>query len=320
MIRKNRISNPELFQGRKKQNHYFEGWYFKHVSSNGAHCLSIISGINFESAKPSAFIQIIIGPLFKSYYIDFDYEDFSWSDEPFQINIRKNSFSLDQIKLDIKTPLITFKGEIKYNNRISIDRSLFCPNIMGVFAYFKFMQCNHGVLSLNHDLNGQISYNNQIFDFDNGKGYIEKDWGDSFPKKYCWLQCNNFEDDSVSIFLSIARIPFLTRQFIGFIGVLRIGEKQYRFATYNQSSVLKAIFKNGILSIDIKRKSQRLKVEAFVKEGLTLKAPHKGIMKKDIKETLEGQVNVSLYDHNILIFEGKGSCAGVEVVDWKDLK
>ena len=41
---------------------------------------------------------------------------------------------------------------------------------------------------MNHTVNGVLMINNEEIDINNGKGYIEKDWGTSFPKKYIWIQ------------------------------------------------------------------------------------------------------------------------------------
>ncbi|QII81181.1 hypothetical protein G7057_00970 [Jeotgalibaca arthritidis] len=41
-----------------------------------------------------------------------------------------------------------------------------------------------------------------------GKGYIEKDWGRSFPKNYIWIQSNHFNDNQRSLFFSYAHIPY----------------------------------------------------------------------------------------------------------------
>ena len=55
------IKNPELFQGIKKlknYKNYFEGWYFKNTSNENS--ISFISGININSKKKYAFIQITL--------------------------------------------------------------------------------------------------------------------------------------------------------------------------------------------------------------------------------------------------------------------
>jgi tocopherol cyclase len=318
MNKKNRLSHPELFQGINKKRDYFEGWYFKHVSFDGKTTFSLIPGISYEGEKKHAFIQVIIGPEFRSYYISYDIEDFSYQDNPFRVKIDKNIFSLSGINLDIDSSDLKLKGHIKYNKITKIKRSFLEPNIMGFFAYFRFMQCYHGVISLNHELKGEIKYNKSNRNFNNGKGYIEKDWGTSFPKKYCWVQCNHFNKNSVSVIASVAHIPFLGSEFFGFIVVLKLEEKEYRFATYNKSKVVKAEYKDGNLTLSFKRKNIVLEIKTIVKEGLVLKAPKKGIMEDDIKETLEGILAVSLYDKEKLLFSGEGKHAGVEVVDWQN--
>jgi len=88
MKKLSRVKHPEIFQGNKTKADYFEGWYFKHVTQNGAHVFSIIPGVNFENKKQSAFIQILIGPEFKSFYITYDIKRFLCSDTPFSIKMR----------------------------------------------------------------------------------------------------------------------------------------------------------------------------------------------------------------------------------------
>ena len=47
---------------------------------------------------------------------------------------------------------------------------------MGYFAYIPKMECYHGIVSMNHMVNGVIRINDVDIDFNNGKGYVEKDW------------------------------------------------------------------------------------------------------------------------------------------------
>ncbi|CAG8565531.1 14480_t:CDS:2, partial [Racocetra fulgida] len=47
--------------------------------------------------------------------------------------------------------------------------------------------------------------NSKKIGFENGYGYIEKDWGTNFPQSYIWAQTNNFINDKGSSLL--VRIP-----------------------------------------------------------------------------------------------------------------
>ncbi len=102
---------------------------------------------------------------------------------------------------------------------------------------------------------------------------------------------------------------------MGFISILKIGNEQYRFATYNFSKVKSVVYKDDILSIKVKKGRYKLEVHAHVKEGRVLKAPKNGIMEDDIHETLQGITGIKLYKKDALIYSGKSHNAGIEVVD-----
>ena len=52
---------------------------------------------------------------------------------------------------------------------------------MGWYAYLPIMECYHGILSMDHELSGELIYNGDFLAFNKGRGYIEKDWGKNFP-------------------------------------------------------------------------------------------------------------------------------------------
>ena len=74
--------------------------------------------------------------------------------------------------------------------------------------------------------------NAESINFTGGRGYIEKDWGQSFPAGYVWFQSNHFDIAGTSLTASIAVIPWLGSAFRGFIVGLWHQDKLYRFATY----------------------------------------------------------------------------------------
>jgi hypothetical protein len=68
---------------------------------------------------------------------------------------------------------------------------------MGWYSYVPFMECYHGLISIDHKLQGSLQINGQEIDFTEGKGYAEKDWGTSFPEGYVWMQSNHFAEGSL---------------------------------------------------------------------------------------------------------------------------
>ena len=115
---------------------------------------------------------------------------------------------------------------------------------MGIFSWMPFLECSHGVLSFDHTLSGSFEVSSQTekpektrrIDFNNGKGYTEKDWGVTFPSSYIWLQSNHFDSDkTISVFASVANVPApynLPFSFKGYIAALQLGSDLYRFTTY----------------------------------------------------------------------------------------
>jgi len=304
------IKNTEIFQGEKylKTNkEYFEGWYFKNIGNKN---ISFIPGININENEKKSFIQIITNK--KSYFIDYGIDDFKFNHNPFYIKIGNSLFSKERIYIDIndKKQKLKINGDITYSNNINIK-----TNIMGPFVYIPFMECNHGVICMKNKANGLIKINNKRIKFNNGIGYIEKDWGTSFPKNYIWCQGNNFKNKDASFMLAIANIPFKFFNFKGVICSLIINGKEYRFATYNNTKIIKYDIKNNSINISLKKGKYILNIKSKQLNGHKLSAPIKGKMSKDILESITSVVNVTLKENNNVIFSDTSTNCGLEIID-----
>lgn len=320
------INKAELFQGRNKTKNYFEGWYFKNVSVDQKKVISIIPGVSIDTYDKHAFIQTIINNTncnsskIETHYHRFSIDDFSYYDNPFGIVIEKNKFSCNGIELDLVDSDYSLNGKLSFSELTKIKTSVVQPNTMGFFAYFPFMECYHEILSMNHTLNGSINLNEEVISFEHGKGYIEKDWGVSFPKDYIWIQSNNFENPTVSIMCSIANIPFIGTAFKGFICNLVINNTEYRFASYNLSKIKLVEYNDTNVKVLIEKDDLLLDIDAKMANGGNLKAPKNGVMKHIIKEGLNGIVSIKLMKKSEeVIFSGTGNCCGIEVVESLEL-
>lgn len=306
------MRNPELFQGIKKLNknqNYFEGWYFK--NTNNENGISFIPGINIQNENKKTFIQVITND--SSYYVNYDIKDFEYSLNPFFIKIGNNFFSKDGIHINIKEQNLNIYGEVKYSKGENINTNILAPNIMGPFSYIPFMECNHAILCMKNYASGSIKINSHDINFNNDIGYIEKDWGCSFPKSYIWCQGNNFKSSNASFMLSIANIPFKIFEFRGLICVIKIDDKEYKFTTYNNSKILKYDV-NKSINIILKKGDYEINVKSNKDEGLKLSAPVKGRMQKDIYESISSKITVTLKYKNNIIFSDTSSNCGLEVV------
>lgn len=307
------LQNPEVFQGEMKTKYaksYFEGWYFKHTIQNKS--ISFIPGIHIEEGKKSAFIQVITN--FSSYYISYPFDKFSFSYEPFFIRIGNNFFSFDEMKIDLQDTDIKIQGELFYSNHKKINKSFLMPNIMGPFSYLPFMECNHAILSMKHEVNGLLTVNDQSYPFKNGIGYIEKDWGSSFPTSYLWTQANDFENPDCSFFLSVATIPISLFSFTGFICSLILNGKEYRFSTYNGSKIANFRTSSQNFNVVLKQKDMRLHIYSDTKNSFSLKAPRAGSMNREIFESIDASITICLSKQNTVLFEGNSKNCGLEIV------
>jgi len=313
--RLHRLYNPSVFQGLKKKDKYFEGWYFKLVDPEGKHIWSVIPGVSYSDDSHS-FIQLIHANSGLSYYKRFPVEAFTFDVNEFRIQIGPNSFSNKYLTLDIETEDLLLKGELSFIDTQAFPVRLFSPGIMGWYAFVPFMECYHGVVSMQHGLSGKLEINGSTFSFDGGKGYIEKDWGRSMPSDWIWTQSNHFDQKrKASFMLSVARIPWLKGYFPGFLSFLQVDERLYRFASYNGSSVKSLCETEDKVKIELTNKKYMLEVSVSKQDGGMLKAPRHGMMDRDIKECIISSLDLALKNRNgEILFSGTGRYAGLEIV------
>ena len=192
---------------------------------------------------------------------------------------------------------------------------------MGWFSFVPFMQCYHGVTSLDHELSGSLRYGKQpVTSLDGGRGYTEKDWGRGFPKGYVWLQTNHFgTPEPTSLMASVAHIPWLGSYFVGFIVGFYYRGRLHRFATYDGSQrSTERVGESGV-RLTFKRGKYKLVIEATKSRGGSLLSPISGGMTGKVDESLDAVIEVAFYHNSELVFAGQGHHAGLEVAGEVDI-
>lgn len=310
-----RLFHPAVYQGKRNPKNYFEGWYYKHVDASGEHIWSIIFGVSWSNDSHS-FIQIIEGKTGKTDYIRFPLEAFSFHKKYLEVSIGNNKITEQSIDLDLKGEVFSMSGSIQYLETSKFPQKVMAPGIMGWYTYAPFMECYHGVVSMNHMLSGSLTINKKEIDFSGGKGYIEKDWGRSMPSDWIWMQCNHFDEDpDASMMISVARIPWLTGHFPGFLSFIRIAGGVHQFATYNGSKITSLDIREKVVDIILKNRKSSLNISIERNISGLLKAPVQGEMNRKIAESLDARMKVELMDSSgKIIFSGTGSHAGLEIV------
>ncbi|MBK8703923.1 MAG: hypothetical protein IPN33_10055 [Saprospiraceae bacterium] len=302
--------NPDMYHGWGKTRRYFEGWYVKVVDAREEHAMAIIPGMAFEADGAShAFIQVLDGVRCTSKYIEFEPTDFQPSPHDFALTLGQNFFSATRVRL----ALPGLSGELHFSGLEPWPKMLGAPGIMGWYSFVPFMECYHGIVSLDHQINGRLQVLGEEVDFSGGKGYMEKDWGQSFPHSWFWMQTNHFDaEGQVSLTASVAKIPWLGSHFIGYIVGFLYGGRLYRFATYTGASML-ADIQGQEVQLAFRDRRYRIVITAHKVEGGELISPILGEMRGKVVESMQSTVHVEFYDRENLVFSGTGRNAGLEV-------
>lgn len=308
------MSNPDLYHGRLPWNK-FEGWYFKVCSEEAA--FAFIPGIfhGDPGMQPHSFLQILDGASVAYDYITFPAGSFKAADKKLELDVAGNSFSLSEIKLDTDSSLGHVKAELKLDNIRKWDHSGKSQRSMGFYNFLPFMECYSQVCAMDADVSGYVGIGGRTYEFEHGKGYIEKNWGKQFPLSWLWVQCNCFERSNASLSASVGHIPFILGSFNGFLIGLQTGEGFYSFTSMNGSS-LEIRQEARDKAIAVENAGHRLEIATKTSEDafVLCKAPKDGQMIPLVKETLTAAVAVRLTDRRTgkLLFGDTGRNAGIE--------
>jgi hypothetical protein len=304
---------PAMYHGHGKQAPFFEGWYFKVVTADGSRRYAIIPGV-ILGEEGHAFVQVLDGVTGQSAYHIYPLTQFWSSTRGFEIHIGPNRFTQRHITVQIDRPEGQIAGELSFQGVIPWPVSVASPGIMGWYAWAPRLECYHGVLGFDHAIQGNLTVDGQLTDFSGGRGYIEKDWGQSFPDAWVWFQSNHFAIPGVCITASVAIIPWVRRAFRGFIVGLTHNRRLYRFATYTGARVEKLEITDDHVTWVVRDRLHRLEMLALRVEGGLLLGPTKLDMGKRVNETLSATVAVRLTTlAGRELFSGQGRYAGLEV-------
>ena len=292
------MNNPHSFQGTKKKKGYFEGWYLKH--QKGSQMLSVIPAWHIDrEGRAYSSLQIITKE--QSWYFSYPADAFYGSDKKFHVTLNTGKedqsasiFSEKGIYLNIHEDGLDLEGRIIYKNIHHLS-----SDIMGPFRFMPSMQCRHGILSMRHKLYGSLTLNGDRMNFDQGTGYIEKDWGGSFPDAYVWSQSLFPDSGKNSLMLAAAKIPALGLHFNGVLAALDLYGKEYKLATYLGARV-KTDWESRIV---IKQGDYKLRAQLLSGTGRELYAPEQGAMDRKIKESLCCKVRYTFWDQKLKVLD-----------------
>lgn len=296
-----------VLRGNRGRKNYFEGWYFKFVDEANDLVVILIPGISNFNEK-MAFVQYIVHYKSDTWngFLRYEPEAFEIGN-PFFLKFEHGYISKERAELhldflDVRLAMGTFTP---------LKTSLLSPSIMGFFEYLK-MPCFHDVISLRHEVNGEVTIKGERIAF-SGKGYIEGDRGQNFPEFYIWAQCNHFKNSDSSLFLSVADISTKWFKFLGHIAVFYHEGREHRFASYLGSKAKVDVSPDKAhAKVSFWNKKHRLDCEIDLKHGNPLIAPMHDRMDFKIKEQVKSDIRID-FDG----FTDESAFCASELVNWK---
>ncbi len=325
-----RLYDPARFQSAGRQGGWFEGWYFKMVDAQAAHPLALIPGVSHAPhvGDSHSFVQVN-RPGGVTQYHRYAYEEFSFESERFEVRIGPNVFSAEGLFVDL-APLEgepRLSGDVRFGPWTGWPVSALSPGVMGWYRFVPRMECYHGALSFDHTLEGVLHEGDRPLEFTGGRGYTEKDWGTGFPSSWIWAQSNHFSGPGPigagpSVFLSVARIPWMGSSFTGHIAGLLLEGELLRFATYTGSRLASVETGDGSALVVVRDRRRELTVRITGATPGHLKAPVQGAMVGRAEEALDARLSVELRElrggRAGVVFSGEAHPAGVEIMNERD--
>lgn len=274
------------FQGLKKKN-YFEGWYFRYTSKiNYAFIFAITNNVQ----DPHAFIQIFDEQMAECIYKRFDLSSFRF--EHNEVRIDNNVLSLHNVSVHINE----FHLELTFDHTDLLEQSS-----MGYLSKAP-LDCFQEVIMLSGHAAGVM--NNQKTE---GTVYIEKTYGNKFPKRWIWLQSNHSKHNS-AISFSVGYIPFMKRLVKGWLLVLKTDDLLLSFHSLDGSSL--NIGENELI---IKSLNYKVVIKYTQSETIKIVGPkEKAYMSLDVFESITSTACVKVYKKKSLIFEDEYINVGLE--------
>lgn len=302
----------------RKSNH-FEGWYFKLVDAEERQPYAFMIGV-FLGEDRHAFIQVLDGRTGRSVYHRFDVREFSAAHDRFDVRIGRNRFHAGGLSVELgrsdRTAEDAMRGEIKLGEWTRFPSSLLSPGAMGPYSFVPFIQCNHGLLSMDHALHGTLEVQGKPISYDRGRGYLEKDWGSSFPTGYTWAQCNHFDSPATAVTVAVATSPFLGMKLHGFVAGFLFRGQVHPFRAYMGSVIEHLQITDTEMQLRLRNRTHRLEVSVQKKSAnAVLLAPYEGKMRERVAETMSSTMELrfsTLSGEQLFAGSGRRACLEIQ--------
>jgi hypothetical protein len=269
----------------------FEGFYCKVAQQDGT-TLVVICGYAKSAEKAHFFIQVSTQSA-NTLYFEYPIDKLIPHTEGFSFSINGNQISSKGIVINEKNCTI----DLTFTKFSKWKRTLTKPSIMGVLTYVPFVECKHDVISPYFEVSGNATIENTQLEFTDDAGYIDKNWGKSFPKKYIWGHVAGFEKENIAIQFAQGSPSWLFWNVPVHLGFLRLNDNIYTFNSWKGGKM--TMINVGHKEVYIR--SRKFKIHLTFKKGseLKLKAPINGKVEDNIVESAGIETKVLIHERKL---------------------
>jgi tocopherol cyclase len=282
---------PNSIRGTFERSKFFEGWFQKVYSkAHKASFILIYGYATHNSDDEFGFLQILI-PNQTPEIVYFPKNQVSCDIKKHQIRMGKNLLTTELIRIDIngisielnlknKQPFRTFKNSMGY--------TYFIPNL----------PCYHSVLNTAQSVSGEIKHQGQCYTLDHEMGYLEKNWGTTFPESYFWVHAVDPNNPAISLLFSRAKIVWLGKTYIKHVGYLCYDGQQIELRELKNCAVSNSNISPENRIIQIRSASAQLDLALGYGREVQFKGPKDGALSRMIHHQADAKVEVSLTYEN----------------------
>lgn len=308
------IYNAGPFQGKNKTKSYFEGWYIRITSREEPWNFAVIPGVSIDSnGNAIAFLQFIEAEG-TSHYLPYPIEEFHASSDEFAIEIGPNRFTDTLIHIDLRSRGLDFTADFDLSHSDGFGKNFHTMNAMGWASQVPFLPCYHHILHMRKPAHGQAKWKESDYSFENAHVYIEKDWGNSFPKSWSWLQSSHLSDAQGAFTAATSHLPLGPFKVPAGVAALELDSDRFFWSSaWGHSWKKETSSSGGVLKFS--NPNHELILEVTTSQTAPLIAPNKGKMDRIIQESISGSVGLTLREkRGGIIYSGTASHAGIELV------
>ncbi|GEM_PF-3455315 len=274
----------------KNRSEAFEGYYYK-ISDRQGQITVFIVGICKRQGEAFSFLQVAHHESATPQLYKYPLSALLASQTDVSFQLGNNQFSVDGIYISEKDCSVN----LTFHTVSSWKRTMINPSIMGPLAYVPGVECKHDIIASHLYATGDCRMGGKKIHFHRADGYIDKNWGTSFPSSYYWGHAHAFTSSNLSVQFAKGKPKWGLIQPAVNVGFMRLNNNIITFSSHNGGKIYlqNASDKQTLIVLE----NRKWKIELIIHDASTtpLYAPHKGSLNQSILESIGGYSELTIF-------------------------